>query len=219
MAIRVAVTVIFRCHNTYNTTHVSVWEFMRVWNSRIFLVLLLAQYNARWLGYNLKDWASFNWSTFPAGAGKTHKIVISNNDNFNCNIARRFHTPYHFGATISLYRAAEFDGFNKHVLELLFSIDASEKIITRWKNYLILSVFNLILSIFEDENKKYTNILLWVNKKIKNDILPTKCHLTVKSKLIQSFIFPTHCFTEKNRSYDLGQRSTDIKPHNLDYKL
>ena len=28
--------------------------------------------------------------------------------------------------------------------------------------------------------KKYTNILLWVNKKIKNDILPTKCHLDRK---------------------------------------
>ena len=30
-----------------------------------------------------------------------------------------------------------------------------------------------------NENKKYTNILLWVNKKIKNNILPTKCHLTI----------------------------------------
>ena len=26
-------------------------------------------------------------------------------------------------------------------------------------------------------------------------------------------------YTEKNRSYDLGQRSTDIKPYNLKYKF
>ena len=34
-------------------------------------------------------------------------------------------------------------------------------------------------------NKKYTNILLWVNKKIKNDILPTKCHFTICMKFLK----------------------------------
>ena len=33
--------------------------------------------------------------------------------------------------------------------------------------------------------KKYTNILVWVNKKIKNDILPTKCHLTIMWKALK----------------------------------
>ena len=39
-----------------------------------------------------------------------------------------------------------------------------------------------------NENKKYTNILVWVNKKIKNDILPTKCHLTIKYR-VENFYF------------------------------
>ena len=33
---------------------------------------------------------------------------------------------------------------------------------------------------------KIKNILLWVNKKIKNDILPTKCHLTICVKYFLS---------------------------------
>ena len=42
--------------------------------------------------------------------------------------------------------------------------------------------------------KKYTNILVWVNKKIKNDILPTKCHLTIPNNPLIQFpvSIPTH---------------------------
>ena len=40
-----------------------------------------------------------------------------------------------------------------------------------------------------NENKKYTNILVWVNKKIKNDILPTKCHLTINEVNLSGFIY------------------------------
>ena len=39
-----------------------------------------------------------------------------------------------------------------------------------------------------------------------------KCHFLM-------FQFFLQIYTEKNRSYDLGQRSTDIKPYNLDYKI